>query len=56
LEHHLANCPDCRIVVDTTRKTVNLYRHFGRAELPAGAAERLWQAMEQARHQSTGNV
>jgi anti-sigma factor RsiW len=25
LEHHLEDCEDCRIVVDTLRKTVNLY-------------------------------
>lgn len=48
LEHHLADCPNCRIVVDTTRKTVSLYRRYGQAELPAGVSERLWQAIEQA--------
>lgn len=48
LEQHLAGCPNCRIVVDTTRKTVNLYRRYGQAELPAGVSERLWQAIEQA--------
>ncbi len=48
LERHLTGCPDCRIVVDTTRKTVNLYRHSGPAELPPAVKERLWQALEQA--------
>lgn len=48
LEHHLADCPNCRIVVDTTRKTVSLYRRTGQAEMPAGVSERLWQALEQA--------
>lgn len=48
LEHHLADCPNCRIVVDTTRKTVSLYRRYGQAEVPAGVSERLWQAIEQA--------
>lgn len=49
LEQHLAGCPNCRIVVDTTRKTVSLYRRYGRpAELPAGVSERLWQAIERA--------
>lgn len=46
LERHLAGCPDCRVVVDTTRKTVSLYRRFGQAELPEGVSERLWQAIE----------
>ncbi|MFN8456461.1 MAG: zf-HC2 domain-containing protein [Anaerolineae bacterium] len=48
LEHHLADCPNCRIVVDTTRKTVSLYRHYGQAELPEGVSERLWLVIEQA--------
>ena len=48
LERHLDNCPNCRIVVDTTRKTVSLYRRYGPAELPEGATERLWQAIEQS--------
>lgn len=48
LEQHLANCPNCRIVVDTTRKTVSLYRRYGQAELPPGVSDRLWRAIEQA--------
>ena len=48
LEQHLANCPNCHIVVDTTRKTVSLYRHTRPAELPEGVSERLWLAIEQA--------
>lgn len=48
LEQHLADCPNCRIVVNTTRKTVSLYRRTGPAELPAGVSERLWLAIERA--------
>jgi len=48
LERHLAACPDCQVVVDTSRKTVNLYRRFGQAELPEAVAERLWQAIVRA--------
>jgi anti-sigma factor RsiW len=47
LEQHLDGCPNCRIVVDTTRKTVSLYRRTGQAELPAGVSARLWLAIEQ---------
>jgi anti-sigma factor RsiW len=47
-ERHLADCPNCRIVVDTTRQTVNLYRRYGQTELPPGVSERLWQALGQA--------
>ena len=56
LERHLADCPNCRVVVDTTRRTVSLYRRYGPAELPEGASERLWQAIEQAGILSAGNT
>jgi anti-sigma factor RsiW len=56
LERHLADCPDCRVVVDTTRKTISLCQSYGQAELPQGVAERLWQALEQAGFVSTGNA
>ncbi|GAB4450451.1 MAG: zf-HC2 domain-containing protein [Anaerolineae bacterium] len=55
LERHLADCPNCRIVVDTTRKTVSLYRRYGQTELPAGVSERLWQVIEQAGFLSAKN-
>lgn len=48
LERHLARCTDCRVLVDTTRKMLTLYRRYGQVELPAGAEERLWQALIQA--------
>lgn len=54
LEQHLADCPNCRIVVDTTRKTVSLYLHTAPAELPEGVSERLWLAIEQAGFLSAG--
>ena len=42
LEEHLAGCHDCRVLVDTTRKTVVLYRRHNQAsELPAEVAKRL---------------
>jgi anti-sigma factor RsiW len=56
LEQHLADCPNCRIVVDTTRKTVSLYRRFGSAELPLGLSQRLQQAIEQAGFLSAGQT
>ncbi len=56
LERHLADCPDCQIVVDTTRKTVVLYRRFGPAEFPQEVGDRLWQVLEQAGFGSTGRA
>ncbi len=29
LERHLSECQDCRVVVDTTRKTIELYHTYG---------------------------
>jgi anti-sigma factor RsiW len=42
IERHMAECGDCRIVVDTLRKTIMLYRAYGHEEVPADAKERLY--------------
>ncbi|MBI2955767.1 MAG: zf-HC2 domain-containing protein [Acidobacteria bacterium] len=41
LEAHLRDCDDCRIVVDTTRKTIELYCRCEPLPLPPGVRERL---------------
>ncbi len=41
LERHLADCDNCRIVVNTLGKTILLYRNYGVAAMPDGARERL---------------
>jgi anti-sigma factor RsiW len=41
IERHLAECGDCRIVVDTLRKTIMLYRAYGHEEVPDDAKARL---------------
>lgn len=46
LEQHLENCEDCRIVVDTLRKTVYLYHATASAEdIPADIRERLYKSL-----------
>lgn len=50
IEQHLAGCDDCRVLVDTTRKTVLLYRRQSqqsRIELPQDVTRRLWQALDE---------
>ena len=42
IERHLASCDDCRIVVDTLRKTVYLYRELPGPALPGAVRERLY--------------
>lgn len=42
IERHVAECGNCRIVVDTLRRTVTLYREHGHQDLPADARSRLF--------------
>jgi anti-sigma factor RsiW len=45
LDAHLAKCPDCRVMVDTLRKTITLYQTQARAELPSDVEERLYKVL-----------
>lgn len=42
IERHLSECEDCRIVVDTLKKTTSLYHAASETDLPAGVRERLF--------------
>jgi anti-sigma factor RsiW len=46
IERHLADCEDCRAVVDTLRKTVELYHQLPQPELSQSARERLYLALD----------
>jgi anti-sigma factor (TIGR02949 family) len=41
LQRHLEHCEDCRLVVDTTRKTIEIYCNTEPLPLPEGVRERL---------------
>ncbi len=41
IEQHLASCDDCRVVVDTMKKTIMLYRNEPREDVPSDVHERL---------------
>ena len=46
LEHHLEDCEDCRIVVDTLRKTVYLYHTTAETEdIPNDIRKRLYKSL-----------
>jgi anti-sigma factor RsiW len=45
LEQHLAGCDDCRIVLNTLKKTVELYRLEGPAGMPDAVRERLFKRL-----------
>jgi predicted anti-sigma-YlaC factor YlaD len=47
IERHLQQCDNCRIVVNTLRKTVELYRQTSQpGELPGSVRERLFLKLE----------
>jgi anti-sigma factor RsiW len=46
IEQHMADCPDCRAVVNTLEKTITLYRSAGRAEVPQDVQDRLYKILK----------
>lgn len=46
VQRHMEHCEDCRVVVDTTRKTISLFCDSEPAELPHDVQDRLHQALE----------
>lgn len=46
IERHVANCENCRVVVDTLRKTVILYRELPKPSLSESARERLYASLD----------
>jgi anti-sigma factor RsiW len=45
IEVHLERCKDCRVIVDTTRKTIEIYYNTQPLPLPDDVRERLHQAL-----------
>ena len=45
LEQHLGKCENCRVIFDTTRKTIQIYRSHEIYELPPGLRDRLHSAI-----------
>jgi predicted anti-sigma-YlaC factor YlaD len=50
IEQHLSNCEDCRLVVDTTKKTIQIYCNAEPLPLPEDTRIRLRQALEKRLH------
>ena len=42
IERHLAECADCRVVVNTLQRTISLYRALPQPEMPERLRERLY--------------
>lgn len=45
IEKHLEHCEDCRVVVDTTKKTIQIYCNSEPAPLPEDTRMRLREAL-----------
>jgi predicted anti-sigma-YlaC factor YlaD len=46
IREHLADCENCRAVVDTLRKTVQLYHTLPQPDLPEAARQRLFRTLD----------
>ena len=46
LEHHLSECPNCWVVCDTTKKTIQIYRGVDPYQVPADVHNRLIAALQ----------
>ena len=46
LERHLEHCDDCRVVVDTTKKTIQIFCNSEPVPLPTDVRDRLHAALE----------
>jgi anti-sigma factor RsiW len=43
---HLATCRNCKVVLDTTRHTISLFREQGARTIPAGRRQRLFDQLQ----------
>jgi len=46
LEHHIAECPNCWVIADTTKKTIRIYKGMEPHPIPADVESRLMTALE----------
>jgi len=46
LEKHIAECPNCWVIADTTRKTIRIYKGMDPHPIPVDVESRLMAALE----------
>ena len=46
LERHITECPNCWVIADTTRKTIQIYKGMEPYPIPADVESRLMEALE----------
>ena len=46
LDKHVSECPNCFVIVDTTKKTLQVYKGMEEQAIPPAMHNRLWAAIE----------
>jgi anti-sigma factor RsiW len=46
LEKHIAECPNCWVIADTTKRTIQIYKGMDPQPIPSDVEERLMAALE----------
>ena len=46
LERHISECPNCWVIADTTKKTIQIYKGMEPVPIPQDVESRLMQALE----------
>ena len=46
LEKHITECPNCWVIADTTRKTIQIYKGMEPCAIPGEVEARLMRALE----------
>jgi anti-sigma factor RsiW len=46
LEAHIAECPNCWVIADTTKKTIQIYKGMDPYPIPSDVESRLIKALE----------
>jgi anti-sigma factor RsiW len=46
LEKHISECPNCWVIADTTRRTIQIYKGMEAYPVPEDVQERLMAALE----------
>ena len=53
IEEHLADCEDCRVIIDTMKKTITLYRCAPMEDVPSDVHSRLVKVLNLDEFQNT---
>ena len=46
LQQHILECPNCEVILDTTRKTLAVYKGSQEQPVPESVRARVWKVLE----------